>query len=139
MTPSTGRAVGDGDAVDVGRVGLRFARTDHPPPTVAVEISHDDHRLVYTSDTGPKWSVEHFAPNADLVLSEATYQHDDIRVAAAPLRRVRPARWPARPQARRLVLTHLWPGLDPNVSVAEGSDAFGAPVTLAAPNLTVTL
>jgi ribonuclease BN (tRNA processing enzyme) len=41
--------------------------------------------------------------------------------------------------ARRLVLTHLWPGLDPNVSVAEASDAFGEPVVLAAPNLTVKL
>jgi ribonuclease BN (tRNA processing enzyme) len=40
-------------------------------------------------------------------------------------------------EARRLVLTHLWPTLDPNVSVAEGSEAFGAPVTLAAPNMTL--
>ena len=37
------------------------------------------------------------------------------------------------------MLTHLWPGLDPNVSVAEGSDAFGEPVTLAAPNLTLKI
>ena len=58
---------------------LRFSRTDHPPPTVAVEIAHDGKRLVYTADTGPDWSVEAFGPGADLVLSEATYQHDDIR------------------------------------------------------------
>ncbi len=37
--------------------------------------------------------------------------------------------------ASRLMLTHLWPELDPVVSVAEGSDAFGEPVTLAAPHL----
>jgi glyoxylase-like metal-dependent hydrolase (beta-lactamase superfamily II) len=75
--------VGDGDHAEVGPVGLRFSRTDHPPPTVAVEVSHDGHRLVYTADTGPKWSVEAFAPRADLVLSEATYQGPYPRVVAA--------------------------------------------------------
>jgi ribonuclease BN (tRNA processing enzyme) len=132
------RQVGDGDAVELGGVDLCFARTDHPPPTVAVEIAHDGHRLIYTSDTGPRWSVEHFAPRADLVLSEATYQHHDIR---APLHlSARQAGEMARAAgARRLMLTHLWPGLDPNVSVAEGSDAFGEPVTLAAPNLTLKI
>jgi len=130
------REVGDGDRAEVGPVGLRFSRTDHPPPTVAVEIAHDGHRLVYTADTGPKWSVEAFAPHADLVLSEATYQHDDIR---APIHvSSRQAGEMARAAAaRRLMLTHLWPTLDPNVSVAEATEAFGAPVMLAAPNLTL--
>ncbi len=45
--------VGDGDRLDLDGVALRFSRTDHPPPTVAVEIAHDGKRLVYTSDTGP--------------------------------------------------------------------------------------
>jgi ribonuclease BN (tRNA processing enzyme) len=128
------KEVGDGDCTDVGPVGLRFARTDHPPPTVAVELTHAEHRLVYTSDTGPEWSVEAFAPRADLVLSEATYQHDDIR-APLHLSARQAGEFARAADARRLVLTHLWPTIDPNVSVAEGSEAFGAPVTLAAPNL----
>ena len=73
------RLVGDGDRLDLDGVALRFSRTDHPPPTVAVEIAHDGKRLVYTSDTGPEWSCAAFGTGADLVLSEATYQHDDIR------------------------------------------------------------
>ena len=132
------REVGDGDTTRVGPIDLCFSRTDHPPPTLAVEVAHDGHRLVYTSDTGPLWSVEAFAARADLVLSEATYQHDDIR---SPLHvSARQAGENARAAgARRLMLTHLWPTLDPAVSVAEGSDAFGAPVVLAAPNLTITI
>ena len=31
----------DGDATSIDGVHLRFSRTDHPPPTVAVEIAHD--------------------------------------------------------------------------------------------------
>lgn len=129
-------AVGDGDATSIGPVDLRFSRTDHPPPTMAVEIAHDGRRLVYTADTGPGWSVDAFGPGADLVLSEATYQHDDRR---APIHlSARDAGQAAREaRARHLVLTHLWPTLDPVASVEEGSEAFGHAVTLAAPHLVI--
>ena len=67
--------VGDGDRTKLGDVELAFSRTDHPPPTVAVEVIGDDKRLVYTADTNTNWTVGAFAPGADLVLSEATYLH----------------------------------------------------------------
>lgn len=128
------RLVGDGDRLDLDGVALRFSRTDHPPPTVAVEIAHDGKRLVYTSDTGPEWSCAAFGKGADLVLSEATYQHDDIR---APIHlSARQAGEAARDAgARRLMLTHLWPALDPIASVEEGSEGFGKGAVLAAPHL----
>ncbi len=127
--------VGDGDAVTVGDLGLRFSRTDHPPPTYAIEMSDDDgRRLVYTADTGPDWTVGAFGDGADLVLSEATYQQGQ---KAWPLHLTAAEAGVAAREAgaSRLMLTHLWPELDPVVSVAEGSDAFGEPVTLAAPHL----
>jgi ribonuclease BN (tRNA processing enzyme) len=128
------RMVGDGDRVEMDDVALCFSRTDHPPPTNAVEIAHEGKRLVYTADTGPGWSCEAFGPGADLVLSEATYQHDDIR---APIhlsaRQAGESAHAAR--ARHLMLTHLWPAVDPIASVEEGSEAFGKAVVLAAPHL----
>jgi ribonuclease BN (tRNA processing enzyme) len=127
--------VADGDRLALGDVTMRFSRTDHPPPTVAVELAHDGKRLVYTSDTGPDWTCEAFGRGADLVLSEATYQHDDIKVAIHLS--ARQAGEAARAAgARHLVLTHLWPTLDPVASVEEGSEAFGKAVVLAAPHLT---
>jgi len=126
--------VGDGDHAKIGDAALRFSRTDHPPPTMGVEIAHDGKRLVYTADTGPEWSVETFGPGADLVLSEATYMHDDIKApihlsARQAGERARAAR------ARRLLITHLWPTIDPVASVEEASEAFGGEITLAAPHL----
>jgi ribonuclease BN (tRNA processing enzyme) len=125
--------IGDGDDATVGEAHLAFSRTDHPPPTMAVEIAHGERRLVYTSDTGPGWSPP-FAPGADLFLSEATYQHDDIR---APIHlSARQAGELARAaQAKELMLTHLWPSLDPVASVEEAAEAFGRTVVLAAPHL----
>ena len=129
-------AVGDGDAVTAGDCGLRFSRTAHPPPTMAVEVAGDGKRLVYTADTGPDWSVEAFGPGADLVLSEASFQGDGGPKGAETIHRsARQAGAGARAAgARRLMLTHLWPGLDPNASVVEGSEAFGREVLLAAPH-----
>jgi ribonuclease BN (tRNA processing enzyme) len=127
-------ALDDGADITIGSLDLRFSRTDHPPPTYAVELTGGEKRLVYTSDTGPRWSVDAFDPGADLVLSEATYIHDDRQ---SPIHlSARQAGEAARAaKARRLVLTHLWPKIDPITSVEEGSEAFGAPVTLAAPHL----
>ena len=98
----------------------------------------DGRRLVYTSDTGPGWSVDAFAPGAQVVLSEASYIHADRR---SPIHlSAHEAGTAARAAAaERLVLTHLWPQVDPSTIVEEGSEAFGAAVTLAAVDLSVTI
>jgi ribonuclease BN (tRNA processing enzyme) len=126
--------IGDGDGTTIGDAQLRFSRTDHPPPTMATEIRHANRRLVYTSDTGPGWSPEVFSRGADLVLSEATYQHDDIRVPIHLSAR-QAGELASAAGAKQLMLTHLWPSLDPVASVLEASEAFGRAVVLAAPHL----
>lgn len=122
-----------GDEVTIGEATLRFSQTHHPVPTLAVEVAAEGRRLVYTADTGPGWSVDAFASGADLVLSEATFQRDqEGNMAHLSARQAGMAARDAR--ARRLVLTHIWPGLDPAASAVEGSEAFGDEVGLAAPH-----
>lgn len=126
-------AVGDGDEVGIGAAGLRFSRTAHPPPTMAVEVTGDGKRLVYTADTGPDWTVGAFAPGADLVLSEATFERATGE-GGIHLTATQAGTGAREAGARALMLTHLWPGLDPAASVVEGSLAFGRDVLLAAPH-----
>jgi ribonuclease BN (tRNA processing enzyme) len=130
----TWHPVDDRDVTPVGDIELRFSRTDHPPPTYAVEARADGKRLVYTADTGPGWTVEAFEPGADLVLSEATYLHEH-RPAPIHLSARQAGEGARAAQAQRLVLTHLWPMLDPARVADEGAEAFGGPVTLAAPHM----
>jgi ribonuclease BN (tRNA processing enzyme) len=132
------RTVGEGDKASVGEAQLRFSRTDHPPPTVAVEVAHAGKRLIYTADTGPEWTVGAFGIGADLVLSEATYLHDDIRVPIH-LSAHQAGEHAREAGARQLMITHLWPMLDPIASAEEASEAFGGAVTLAAPHVTTSL
>src|SRR3954454_15154361 len=121
--------VGDNDTAKVGDVDLRFSRTDHPPPTFAVAATHDGRRMIYTADTGPEWTVRAFAPGADLVLSEATYLHDNI---PAPIHlSAKQAGEAAREAAaQRLILTHLWPILHRVVPFEYSSTGYVAGLTL---------
>ena len=130
------RTIGDGDSDRIGDIDLHFSRTDHPPPTYAVEATAGDKRLVYTSDTGPGWAVDAFGPGADLVLSEATYLSDGSKPDYPHLTAAEAGNAAREAGAHRLVLTHLWPGVDRRTAVAEGSEAFGEAVILAAPHLT---
>jgi ribonuclease BN (tRNA processing enzyme) len=121
----------DGDRVDVGTFSLTFSRTDHGPETLAVRIDGEGGRSIgYSADTGPGWSLEALGAGLDLALCEATVpvaqegrlQHLSARQAGSSARAA---------GARHLVLTHLWPSLDPEVSRAEGAEAFGAPADVA--------
>ncbi len=132
------RTIDDGQTVELGDLVLTFSRTDHPPLTYAVQIEGDGRRMIYTSDTGPKWSVGAFDPGADLVLSEATYLHgaklSDMHLSAHE------AGDAARTAgAKRLMITHLWPRVDAGKAVAEAEKSFGAPVEFATTNLVTTV
>jgi ribonuclease BN (tRNA processing enzyme) len=128
----------DGPAT-VGSLSLAFSRTDHPVPTFAVEVTDGGgRRLVYTSDTGPGWSPEAFPAGAGVVLADSSYLHADRR---SPIHlSARQAGEGARAAgAEMLVLTHFWPGIDPDAAGAEGSEAFGRPAIVAAVDTVVTV
>jgi ribonuclease BN (tRNA processing enzyme) len=92
--------------------------------------------MVYTADTGPDWSVDAFGAGADLVLSEASYLHDEIPIGIH-LSAHQAGLAAREARAQRLMLTHLWPQVDPVASIAEGSEAFGEPVLLAVPHFRI--
>lgn len=123
--------IDDGDAVRIGTMHFTFRRTDHGPVTLAMRIDAGGRSLGYSADTGPAWSLAALGPGLDLALceatvpieEEATMQHLSARQAGAQARAA---------GAGQLVLTHLWSSLDPGEARSRGSEAFGAPVELAA-------
>ena len=119
-----------GDAVNVGTLAFSFSRTDHGPETLGMRVDGGGRSLGYSADTGPGWSLEALGDGLDLALCEATVpasregemQHLSARQAGASA---------SAAGASRLVLTHIWPSVDPERSRAEGSEAFGAAVEVA--------
>ena len=86
--------------------------------------------LAYSGDTGPCPEAMDLARGADLFLCEASYQ-DASEQAYFHMSARQAAEHAAAGAAGRLVLTHLIPGLDPEVSREEAVSAFDGPVEVA--------
>lgn len=127
--------VASGDQVTVGGLTLTFSRTVHPPETLAVRIDGEGRSLAYSADSGPGWSFASLGEGIDLALCEATYVSGPF---GAPIHFTAGEAGEMAREAgiRRLLLTHLWPEVDPAVSRAEAEAAYGGPVEMAQANET---
>jgi ribonuclease BN (tRNA processing enzyme) len=122
--------VAGGDRTTIGSLEFTFSRTDHARETLGMRVDAGGRSLGYSADTGPAWSLEALGDGLDLALCEATMptdqegkmQHLSARQAGEQARAA---------GAGRLVLTHLWPTLDPERARDEGTAAFGSPVEVA--------
>lgn len=118
-------AVEEGSRATVGEMVLTFAEADHPVPTVAVRLEAEGRSLAYSSDTGPEGSVARLAQNADMFLVEATYQGTE-KPWRHHLSAYEAGTMGAEAGAKALVLTHIWPELDFEVSRHEAATTFGS-------------
>lgn len=123
--------------VTVADQHLRFSRTDHPVETLAVRIDAAGRSLLYTADTGPRWSPAALAGGVDLAICEATMPGDGGHGRTPVHLTGREAGALARAAgAARLVVTHVTPGLDDDAQGRDAAEAFGGPVEVARTNAT---
>lgn len=111
-----------GDTVDFHGATISFHEMDHVPGTVGVRIDHDGGTFAYSSDGGPGGEFQALAEGADVFVCEATYAKGGggwpghLTTAEA-------GQLAERLGVKRLVLTHLKPGLDHDALLAEAKDA----------------
>jgi ribonuclease BN (tRNA processing enzyme) len=86
--------------------------------------------LAYTGDSGPSDEVVKLAEDADLFLCEATWKHSD-GLLPFHMSAKQAAEHAARAAAGRLILTHIWPTLDRNMSRDEAASSFDGPIDVA--------
>jgi ribonuclease BN (tRNA processing enzyme) len=122
-----------GDVFDVGPFRVTaFEMTHIGVYSLGYRIEADGVVLAYTGDTGPCDEAIELARDAELLLCEASYQdHSTLTYFHMSARQA--AEHATAAGAGRLVLTHLVPGLDPEISCEQGSAAFEGPVTHATP------
>jgi ribonuclease BN (tRNA processing enzyme) len=130
-----------GHRLEIGPFQVDTWALPHFVPNAGIRLTVDDQVLAYTGDTGPSDDIAVMARGADVLLAEATFT-DRVLPArdAAFLSTARQAgEHAARADARRLVLTHLWPGTDPAAARAAAQRAYVADLDVATPGLTLNL
>jgi ribonuclease BN (tRNA processing enzyme) len=125
-----------GDRLEVGPFGLSSWLLPHWLPNAGLRLEADGQVLAYTGDSGPSPLLAELARGAGVFLAEATNPWQLTGSNARYLSTARQAGEVAREAgAGRLVLTHLWPGTDPDEAVRAAAASYPGEIAVASPGL----
>ncbi|MQY10961.1 hypothetical protein SRB5_10750 [Streptomyces sp. RB5] len=124
----------------VGPFELTGLALPHFVPNAGVRLDADGIALAYSGDTGPDARLAELGRDTDLFILEATDRCGETeRPTRNLLTSAEAGHWARRAGARRLMLTHFWPGNDRAASLAAASGHFDGQVLAAEEDLTVAL
>jgi len=107
----------------VGELEIRFTRTNHPFPCWAMRVKPvgaEGPVLFYTADTGESVDVATAAKGCDLLLVEASLTEEYVaKRVFGHLTAAEAAAMGRESGAKRVLLTHIYPGVDPAQLLAE--------------------
>lgn len=99
-------------------------------PAIGFRIESNGSALAYTGDTGPADGLTDLARDTDLFLCEATWQDDDD-LHGFHLSARQAGEYAKAAAVGSLMLTHILPGRDREVSRAQAAEVFDGPVLVA--------
>ncbi|MDT0267887.1 MBL fold metallo-hydrolase [Streptomyces sp. DSM 44915] len=126
-------APGAPDVLTLGPFSVRTARVNHPVETYGFRIEHAGGSLCYSGDTGDCAELAQLAAGVDLFLCEASFTHGKEHAPEVHLNGREAGECAQRAGAERLVLTHIPPWTEAQVSLGDAKAAFDGPVELARP------
>ncbi|MEZ0064694.1 ribonuclease BN (tRNA processing enzyme) [Streptacidiphilus sp. MAP12-20] len=130
-----------GGGHQLGPFRLDSALLPHHVPHAGIRLAAPGLTLAYSGDAGPAPALTDLASSADLLVAGATLQGDPSPADADLLLMSATQAGTAATLAgaRRLLLTHFWPGSDRSRSVAEARASFAGKVIAAEEGLTLPL
>lgn len=114
-----------GEAFAIGPFAIDTRLLPHFVPNAALRLTTDGQSITYTGDAGPSDDLVELARGTDLLLAESTYVDSVPSASAGNLNSAREVgRQASLAGAARLVLTHLWPGTDPEAARTAAGRSF---------------
>jgi ribonuclease BN (tRNA processing enzyme) len=125
------REIPPGDGFELGPFRVKTEPMEHLGlPALGYRLEADGQVLAYTGDSGPTRHIETLARDADLFLAEATWQdRDDLLPFHMSARQA--AIHGREAGVGRMVLTHIWPTLDREVSRTQAAEEYHGPIDIA--------
>ncbi len=129
-----------GDSFEIGPFQLSTALLPHSLPNAGLRLTTAGRALAYTGDSGPDEAVVDLARGVDLLLAEAS-QVDGVPpgTESTLTDAVTAGQQAARAGVGQLVLTHLFPGTDPEEASAAAGRSYSGPIAVARPDLQLDL
>jgi len=132
--PFDWRVIEVDDVVNIADQRWTFAETDHYVPTFATRVDVDGESIVFSSDTGPAFSlrpmVERSGP-IDLALVESTFLERGDNPDALHLAAPEAGMLAHEAGVKKLLLTHLAPHEDQQAHLAAAARNFSGDIVLA--------
>jgi ribonuclease BN (tRNA processing enzyme) len=137
--PATVFAVRDlAAAKEIGPFRLETVVLPHYVTNLGVRLSAPGLTIAYSGDCGPSPHLNVLARDADLYISDATLQGASPTTSPRYVMTATEAAIGAA-GAKRLLLTHFWPGSDRALSVSEARQIFTGEVIAADEGLVITI
>ncbi|MFP5345873.1 MAG: MBL fold metallo-hydrolase [Actinomycetes bacterium] len=126
----------EGEEVRIGPFAVTARRVVHPVEAYGMRLEAPGEQggrkiLAYTGDTDSCDALEELSAGADLLLAEAAFQEGRDSQRGIHLTGRRAGELASTAGVGEVVLTHLPPWNDPEVSLAEARSAYAGPITLA--------
>jgi ribonuclease BN (tRNA processing enzyme) len=131
----TFKTVRSGDDIKIDPFHFHFQQSNHPIETLAMRIEVGRRSMAYTADTAPSEDVTRLAKGVDLLVAEASMQSPQPSGVPVHMTAEEAGQMAADAGAGRLVLTHIVPALDPDVSVEQAKKHFKGEVVAASENM----
>ncbi|WP_150245054.1 MBL fold metallo-hydrolase [Nocardiopsis quinghaiensis] len=115
----------------IGPFSVRVDYVNHPVEAFGIRLEHGGTSMAYSGDTGVCDSLVDLATDTDLFLCEAAFQNHREHPKDMHLTGSEAGEHASRARARSLLLTHLVPWNDDDVTLTEARSTYGGPIDLA--------
>jgi ribonuclease BN (tRNA processing enzyme) len=120
---------------EIGPFRVTTDHMNHPVETFGFRVEYRDRRLAYSADTGESDALIRLARGVDLFLCEASFLDDPNNKPDVHLTARQAGEYATRAGARQVMLTHLVPWNDKELTLAQATETYAGPLSLAASGL----
>jgi ribonuclease BN (tRNA processing enzyme) len=125
-----------GQGTDVGPFRIETRLLPHWVPNLGTRLHADGQVVSYTGDTGPSDDITDLAREADLLITEASWQDAPDGYQPYHLTAREAGQHAERAGVRKLLLSHFWPTHDRDLSRNQAAEAYGGDLVVAREGLT---
>lgn len=112
----------ENEYIQINELKISFRKTIHPVETYSVKVTNDKKVFVYSSDTSYSDDLIEFFKDANLLLCEAGVLEKDRSEDTPHLSVKQACEIATLANAKRLLITHIWPEYNKDEILREASD-----------------